>query len=101
VWAKGWKVWRVCYPKRRNALLFFKMTRPRLNFAQPPASWVPDFLSVPVSWLGTDFENSSRFGASVENEQIFTADSPHVCLHGIDRENFIFTFICHGQYCYR
>jgi hypothetical protein len=39
-----------------------------------------------------DFDNSSRF-----NVQIFTSDSAHVCLHGVGRENFTFTFICDGQ----
>lgn len=60
------------------------MSRLAVGLTQPPIRWVPG-LNQPGQ-----VDHSPLFSAQVKSEWRCTC--PAVCLHGVDRDNFVFSF---------
>jgi len=79
----GFKSWQ-----GQESFLFSKMTRPLLELIQSPVQKAPQFFPR-VQQMGHQVDHSPSASTEIKNEQSYTSD-PGVCLHSMDRDNFIF-----------
>jgi hypothetical protein len=77
----------------QQIFLFSKTFRPALGPTQPPIKWIPGFFAG-VKHLGYEVDRSPPFSAEVKNEWSYIS-TPHICLHGMERDNFNFDGFCH------
>jgi len=76
--------------RQGRGFLVSKMFSPTLRATQLFIEWVPGFFTgVKRPWR--EVNQSPPSGSAVQNEWSYTSVSP-VCLHGVGRENFTFTF---------
>jgi len=70
-------------------LLSPKTTRPALGSTQPPVHWVLGFFPPLVKQLGHEVNHSFPSSVKVRNEWS-SASTPHICIHGMDKETVLF-----------
>ena len=68
---------------RARYFSFLQNSRPAVRPTQPPIEW--------VKGTGRDINHSPPSSAEVKNERSYTCVPP-ICLRGVDKENFTFTF---------
>jgi hypothetical protein len=73
-------------------LLFSKTSTPALAPTKPYIQWVPWFLPR-GKVIGTSSCHSPPSSVEVKNWWSYTSD-PSICLHGVDRDEFTFLYIC-------
>ena len=62
------------------------------------STWPPLHCVPGVKWPGCEDHHSPPCSVEVKNEWICTSTSP-VCLHGMQRDNFTFTFLSASTWC--
>ena len=67
---------------------FFDMSRPALDPMKLHVQWAWGFFPGGGMWLGHEVNHPPPPSAEVKSEWGYT--SPPVCLHGVDRDSFIF-----------
>ena len=80
--------WIIWFPSGSKD--FFKASKSALGPTQPPAQWVPRYLSMGVKQQGHEADQSLPSWAKAEDEWSYTSFPP-ICLHGMHRDNFTFT----------
>ena len=74
--------------KRQDIFLVSKTHKLALGSTQPPIQWVPAFFFLDVKPVGCEV-NHFQLVSRLRMSGAITL-TPHVCLHGVDTENFKF-----------
>ena len=85
----------VWIPAGEKTFLFSSTSRPGLWPTHPPTQWVQEFLPG-VKRPHREVSRSPQPSAEVNNERSYSS-SPPVCLHGMDREYFVFYVDSNGR----